>query len=326
MVTAVGAWETDDDAPLLVEALDRLGISAGPVRWDDPDADWGSFDLVVVKSPWDYTDRPDQFLQWAESTAAMTPVLNPVEIIRWNSDKRYLAELADFGLPVVPTHYLSPSDLSPGGWPGGSTGEPTGGPSPLTEVLLAQFPGDDLSGSIVVKPTVSVGSKDTARYDSGQVSAAAEHATALLRDGREVMVQPYFDTVELSGETGLVFFRGVFSHAFRKGPLLSQGASNVDGLYAVEDISPRTPSSRELSLANSIVAAVQSRFPTSDLLYTRVDLLENDDRQPFLLELELIEPSYFLVTDPAGPERAATAYQAALTKVRGGRPPAVELP
>ncbi len=317
-MTATGAWETDDDSPLLIEALNGLGISAGPVRWDDPEADWGSHDLVVIKSPWDYTDRPGQFLAWADSTAAVTTVLNPVEIIRWNSDKRYLAELAGLGLPVVPTHYLSPNDLPPGG--------PAPGSNPLTEVLLAQFVGGDQPGSIVVKPTVSVGSKDTARYESGQVSVAAEHATALLRDGREVMVQPYFDTVERSGETGLVFFRGVFSHAFRKGPLLSQGASNVDGLYAVEEISPRTPSPRELSLANEIVAAVQARFPTADLLYTRVDLLEGDDREPILLELEMIEPSYFLATDPAGPARAASAYQAALRQVRGGRPPSVELP
>lgn len=318
MVTAAGAWETDDDAPLLIDALDQLGISAGPVRWDDPDADWGSHDLVVIKSPWDYTDRPQQFLSWAESTSALTTVLNPAEVIRWNSNKRYLAELADLGLPVVPTHYLSPTDLA--------SPDPADGSSGLAEVLLAQFPGKDHSGSIVVKPTVSVGSKDTARYDSGQVTVAADHAMALLQDGREVMVQPYFDTVERTGETGLVFFGGVFSHAFRKGPLLSQGASNVDGLYAIEDISPRTPSPRELSLSNAIVAAVQSRFPTSDLLYTRVDLLEGDDREPFLLELEMIEPSYFLATDIDGPARAAAAYHAALMEVRRGRPPLVELP
>ncbi len=324
LVTAAHAWETDDDAPLLIAALEVLGITAGPVRWDDNAVDWTSFDMVVLKSPWDYTDRHGEFAAWTESTAAVAPLFNSIGIIRWNSDKRYLADLAELGIPVVSTHYVSPGDL-----PADASGQRV--LQYLHDALATQFADNAHAGdgtgpapdgadkpSIVVKPTVSAGSKNTARYGRDQLESATHHALELLRAGRTVMVQPYLDSVEQSGETGLVYLGGEFSHAFRKGPLLSQGKSDVDGLFAVEHITPRRPSAAELRLGERTVAAVAGRFPAADILYTRVDLLRSDDDQPVLLELEMVEPSYFLTTDPASPARAALAYRSALERVRGG--------
>lgn len=323
LVTAEQAWEADDDAALLVEALARLGVSAAPARWDDASVDWAGFAMAVLKSPWDYSDRHDEFIAWAEATAAIVPVFNPIEVVRWNCDKRYLEELSVMGLPVVPTRYISPKDLAPAGavtaaGESAETASAEGERVWIGEALRSQFPHDGGSSSIVVKPTVSAGSKDTARYAVAQLPAAVDHTLDLLRAGREVMVQPYLDSVEQAGETGLIFFNGEFSHAFRKGPLLSEGQSNVEGLFAVENISPRVPSLAERSLAERTVTAIAARFPNCGLLYTRVDLLLGEDGEPFLLELEMVEPSYFLTTDPGAAQRAAAAYKAALDKVRGG--------
>lgn len=298
LVTARGAWQTDDDALPLVAALDELSIAAEPAVWDDAGVDWATFDLVVLRSPWDYTDRVEEFLAWADRVQAVAQLVNPADMLRWNTDKRYLGELHALGLSVVPTTYLLAADHA--------------------EIdSRLELP---LLGDFVVKPTVSSGSRNTARYTQDEHATAEAHARRLLAVGRDVMVQPYIGSVDLVGETGMLFFGGAFSHGFRKGPLLGDGPAKVDGLYAQEQIDPRHPDAAELQLADDVLRAVAQRFGGAMPVYSRVDVLRGERGQPMVLELELTEPSYFLATDPLSAQRAAAAYAIALR--RGSEPAA----
>ncbi len=242
--------------------------------WDDPAARWEDFDLVVVRSTWDYAERRDEFVAWAERVGAR--LCNPPEVVRWNTDKRYLAELDAAGLPVVPTTFLEP-----------------GAPIVLPDVPC------------VVKPAVSAGSRDTARHDHPR--GAAEHARSLLDAGRVVMVQPYLDGVDAAGETALLYVEGAYDHAIRKGPLLLGGTAEVDGLFAPEAIAPREPGAQERAVGDAVVAFVAERFG-GPLLYARVDLLPTP-RGPVVLELELTEPSLFLACSEGAAARFADAVR-----------------
>jgi glutathione synthase/RimK-type ligase-like ATP-grasp enzyme len=284
LATAADVWRDDTDAAPTAAALERAGVRTEPLVWDDPSVDWAAWDLVVVRSTWDYVPRRDEFLAWAERVQAATDLANPASVLRWNTDKHYLRDLAATGVPVVPTTFLDAGVATP---------------HDVDDAVASR-------GEVVVKPAVSAGSKDTVRHAAGDREAAAAHARALLDAGRDVMVQPYLAAVDDVGETGLVHFDGVLSHAFRKGPLLAVGGGPVTGLYAEESISPRTASAAERAVAGAVLAAA-SRLLGVDLLYARVDLLDGPDGSPVLLELELCEPSFFLATDPAAADRFAAA-------------------
>jgi glutathione synthase/RimK-type ligase-like ATP-grasp enzyme len=265
-VALAGCREIDDpDEPALIEALDRAGVVADGHPWD-ADADWSAYDLVVVRSTWDYVSRLDEFLSWAD---AVPRLANPASVLRWNTDKRYLAELADGGVSVVPTTYIGAGDEF----------------TPPT-------------GDYVVKPTVSAAAMDTNRYGPGDEAAAREHVSRLLAANREVMVQPYLASVETQQETSLLFLGGKYSHGAHKGRVLT----GVGALSPTEwDLGPREPSAAERELADAVLAAVDE-----PLLYARVDLLAGEDG-PLLLELELTEPFLFLDFDEGAADRFASA-------------------
>ncbi len=237
------------------------------VDWDDAGIDWAGFALVVVRSVWDYTRRRGELLDWAARVAALAPLANPPEILRWNSDKRYLLDLARAGVPVVPTTIAAPGE--PVAWP---------------------------EGEVVVKPTVSAGSIDTDRYPRARRAEARAHVARLHADGRTAMVQPYLSAVESRGETALVFLDGAMVHAVRKGPMLMPGLVTVGGLFVEEDIRPAMAGSAERRVAEQTLAAIPGR--DAPLLYARVDVVFSDDGEPLVLELELVEPSLFLAYAP----------------------------
>lgn len=278
LATSSFLGDLEADERLVLEPLRALGVDARPAVWDDPAEDWPAFDLVVVRSVWDYTDRREAFVAWARSVPRLA---NPAEVIAWNTDKRYLAELAAAGIATVPTTFLEPGD---------AVAVPDG------------------AGEVVVKPTVSAGSRDTGRYAAADPGATA-HAEALLAAGRTVMVQPYLEGVDSAGETALVSFAGSYSHAIRKAALLAPGAAPRDEPELSEAIAPRTPSAVEHAVADRVLAFVSERF--GEPLYARVDLVPGADGEPVLIELELTEPSLFLGTDPRAPERLARAIAAA---------------
>jgi glutathione synthase/RimK-type ligase-like ATP-grasp enzyme len=274
LASAVATVGQDPDEPLLVAALARAGAAAEGAPWD-VDTRWEDFDLVVLRSTWDYPERRDEFLGWLDRVGSVTELANPPAIVRANTDKRYLATLAAAGVPTVPTTFVDPG-------------------SPLAVPDARSF---------VVKPAVSAGSRNTIRCGPGHRGAAEALTTRLHADGRTVMVQPYVASVDDRGETAMTYFDGAWSHALRKGPLLTEGAGPVEGLHAPEELLPRVPSAREHAVAEAALAALGA----DDLLYARVDLVEDDDGEPVVLEVELTEPSVFLTHVPEAAERFAHA-------------------
>lgn len=273
----------DDDDRLLTTTLAARDLTVVPAVWDDPAVDWTRFDLTVIRSTWDYPPRRDEFVRWARS---VPDLVNPADVVAWNTDKRYLVELAHAGLPVVPTSWLAPST------------------SPWRP---------DAAGEWVVKPAVGAGSRDAGRYqlaDAAQYGLAVAHVGRLWATDRVAMAQPYLPTVEDHGETAMVFLGGRFSHAVRKGPLLTGPDVASDELYKQEDISPRVPSGAELALADRILAAVPGG--PGRLLYARVDLVHGLDGAPLLMELELTEPSLYLQHCPGAVDSFAAAIAAAI--------------
>ena len=254
------------------------------VDWDDPAADWGAFGLVVVRSPWDYTRRHAEFLAWADRVAARTTLANPPGVLAWSTDKRYLGDLAAAGVPVIETAYAAPGEAM--SWPE--------------------------AGEVVVKPTISAGSIDTARHLAAARTEAEAHVARLHADGRTAMAQPYLSRVEGErGETALVFLDGVFSHAARKGPMLIPGLRVVGDLFVEEDIRATEATPAEREVADAALDAVPGG--RGDLLYARVDLVPDDEGRPVVLELELVEPSLFLAFSPGAADRVADAIGARLS-------------
>ena len=281
LVSCTQALPIDEDLPPLAEALSALGGQPACIDWA-AGVDLAGYDAAVLRSAWDYAERRDAFLDWARLASQVTRLLNPFDVVRWNTDKHYLTDLAAASVPVVPTTFVEPAATA---W---------------------ALPGAD---EVVVKPAVGAGSRDAARYGSDEGAAIDRHVARLLAQGRAVMIQPYLRPVDQVGETVLVYFSGVFSHALAKGPLLQRGAGLVQGLFAQETMAPRTASAAERSLAEKALAAAPHPDP---LTYARADVVRDDNDEPVLLELELVEPSVFHAHAPGSAARFAEAIIASV--------------
>lgn len=249
----------DGDDAELVAALRKHGLHARWLSWDDPGT--LDVDLVILRATWDYIDRLDEFLGW---TTSVRNLINAPNVVAWNTDKRYLDDLAAAGVPTIPSRFFAPGER-------------------------ARVPG----GEVVVKPAVGAGSIGAQRFiDPGE---ARRHIAELQSEGRTVLVQPYDKRVE-DGETALVFLGGRQSHAFTKGPILPPpgGRPEFDesGTYAEESLTPAEPDFELWDVGHAALAAAAARLDidVAELLYARVDILGGPS-DPQLLELELVEPS-----------------------------------
>jgi glutathione synthase/RimK-type ligase-like ATP-grasp enzyme len=225
----------EGDGRLLLDALAGEGLEAEIHSWDAV-VDWGAFDLVVIRTTWDYWDRREQYLAWTRSVPRL---VNSADVVAWNTDKTYLRRLEAAGIPTVPTTWISAGDTY--------------------ELPTTPF---------VVKPSVSAGARETAAYEGGD-PAAHGHIERVLASGKTVMLQPYVHAVDTQGETAVLVFGGKVSHAARKSPVLTVGGGEAGlGSWSME---PRTASDAEVALALQVVAEVASWG--EELLYARVDLL-----------------------------------------------------
>ncbi|MDT5076415.1 MAG: hypothetical protein QOJ80_1052, partial [Mycobacterium sp.] len=251
--------EGDGDDAELVAALRRRGLQARWLAWDDPESEQA--DLVIVRATWDYIERLDEFLAW---TKRVPNLLNAPAVVAWNTDKRYLADLAAAGVPTVPSEFFAPGE----------------------RVRVPR-------GEVVVKPAVGAGSVGAQRFTADD--AARAHAAELQSEGRTVLVQPYDPRIE-AGETALVFIAGRQSHAFTKGPILpppgSTPAFDDSGTYAEESLRPAEPDFELWDVGHGALAAAAAQLgiAVEEFLYARVDVIGGPD-DPRLLELELVEPS-----------------------------------
>ena len=279
LVSSERGLRVDPDLPLASAALREVGLTADLVRWDDPDVDWDGYALSVVRSCWDYAWRRAEFLDWADRTPRLH---NAPAVLRWNTDKTHLRDLEAAGVPVVPTVWAPTS--------------------------VAELP---VAGEWVVKPSVSAGSRDTARWsDPG---AALRHAAELAAAGRTAMVQPYLPSVDSDGETAVLVIGGEFSHAVRKGPLLVRGEGVRQDRDSRGDLRPVAADPAQQALVRSVLDTVAGMSPAARrLLYARVDLVRDVGGRWVVLELELTEPSLFLPQAPEAAGRFARAVAEAL--------------
>ena len=286
LVTTRAAHGLDEDMAPLVAAFAAAGARTAVVDWDDAAVDWAAFDSVLLRSSWDYAERRDEFLAWAERVAACTQLLNPLPVVRWSTDKHYLAQLAAQGVPTVPGEFVEPGlDAA---------------------AAVTAFLARHESREVVVKPAVGAGSRDAQRHAAAALAPIIAHVARLLAQGRSVLVQPYLASVDEVGETALVYIEGQYDHAFRKGPLLRSGAGATGGLFAPEEITARVPGADELDAGARAVAAIPGGAP----LYARVDLIRDAAGAPRLLELELAEPSLYFNYAPGSAQRFVTAVLA----------------
>ena len=279
--------EQFDEDELIVDALARRGVEAGFVSWDVEGTDWGEFELVVIRSTWDYWERPVEFVRWAEGVGDR--LRNRPEVIAWNVDKAYMGELAEAGLAVVPTAFVRQGDPVP-----------------------------ELEGEAVVKPTVSAGGRDTGRFTPGVHREARELVVRITGQGRVAMVQPYLADVDSKGETALVHVAGEFTHALRKravlrpdevAPLRDDALGAAEAMYDPELVQASEASAAERAVAADVLAFVTERFGEPPL-YARVDLVPGPEGEPVLIELEVVEPCLYLHESPATAERLAEAIVA----------------
>lgn len=277
------------DLPALRAALEQRGISVTTPDWRDAGVDWSVVDLAVIRSTWDYSLFLGQFRQWLNDVSSLTRVLNCPQVIGWNLDKKYMTELQRWGIAVVPTVLATTVDQAA---------------ARLAEVEAR---------AVVVKPTVSAGSRDTGLFTVAD-PAAQRLAEMILALGKTVMIQPAIASVAAEGELALILFDGVRSHAVRKGPLLEHGGGLIGGEYT-EVIAPVRPTPEQWDLAEAAavaaVAAIGHRECCADqsLLYARIDIVTGDDGSPLVLEAELFEPSLFIDTAVDAADRFAAAVQ-----------------
>lgn len=265
--------DLDPDSPVLMAALKAGGVDAALAIWDDPSVTWEDYELVVIRSTWDYVDRRDEFLRWARSIGHL---LNPYGVIEYSTDKHYLRDLEAHGLRVVPSRFCDVGE------------EPT--------FFDADF---------VVKPCVGAGSMDASRYTKDDVESARTHVAALHAKGRDVLIQPYVDSVDSEGERALVFIDGAFSHAMTKAAMLNVSELDRDGLFRLAQMARGPAETDAVIYAEEVLSA--KGF--SHLLYGRVDLVRMNEGWA-IMELELVEPSLFLTYD----DQAATKLTSAIAK------------
>ena len=230
--------------------------------------------------------RREEFLAWLDRAGRMTRVFNPLDVVKWSLDKRYLAELADAGVSVIETRFVASGDTD--AW---------------RDVL------DELGNDIVVKPTVSNGANNTARYReaASDIDEIVRHAARITATGSIAMAQAYQPAIDTAGETGMVWLNGEFSHAFRKGAILHEEPDMDNGLFAAEDIEARTPTAAEMGVGAQVMEFLRRKFGAAPL-YGRVDVIPDANGAPQVMELELVEPSMFLHHAPGADARVADAF------------------
>lgn len=264
LITCSKLPEPDTDEPLLLRALHDKGLRAAMFAWDGPGNAHPDARVSVLRSTWNYHHALPAFLSWVDTEAARAPLHNRADVVRWNTDKVYLADLGGAGLGVVPTVYVE-----------------RGSSQDLAAIMNERGWTD-----AVVKPRVSGGSFATTRHSlarlcGGELAKAAE--------SRALMVQPYVSTVDGRGERSYIFVDGELTHAIRKSPRLAGQAESVTPV-PLDDI--------DVAFATRVMSFATAKFGER-ALYARVDVARDERDAPVVMELEMVEPSLFLVHSEA---------------------------
>lgn len=275
-----------DDA-LAHAPLAALGWRVDDVPWDRPGVDWDAYELVVIRSAWDYHKRPSAFLEVLEEIdRSQARLENGLATVIWNLSKRYLVDLARRGVPTVPTVWrqrLGPGKLLP---------------------LLDEIDADE----VVLKPQIGASAVGTFRLDRDSARERAHEVETYFAD-RALLAQPFLSAVLDEGEYSLFRFDGEHSHCVRKTPKVADFRVQEEHGGDIRAVEPEPA----LLAAGAAALAALGEAP----LYARVDLVRANDGATFqLMELELVEPSLYLRTAPGAPERFARAIATRMDRLR----------
>lgn len=292
LATCADFPELDEDNRALPDALRERGIEPRIAVWNDADADWSQAGMVVLRSVRDYArkGRYQEFLAWSRSVRRL---LNPHEVLVWNSDKHYLNRLAGLGVPTIPTTWLEPEAKY------------------SKHQVHTRFPAH---GDFVVKPAISSGGRGTGRYtatDARSRSEAINDAVHHLGRGRSVMVQRYLEEVDRKGEVSLVYLNGVLSHAVEKAPMLHPSFRSTDQVHE-EIVTAREPSQQEWLWGEQVRKAIHQLIKETagrdiQLLFNRVDVVGDGQGGFYLMEVSLIDAGLYLGSTPGALDNFADA-------------------
>lgn len=253
-------WFIDDD--LVHAPLRELGWQVQNVPWED-NVDWGEYDLVVIRSPWDYQHKLQKFkgvLKEIDDSSAM--LCNSLDLVLWNIDKNYLSELEGKGVELVPT--IRKDSLR-------------------TEDIRQAFETFD-TDDIVVKPMIGANADDAYRLSNKRPDAYGELESVF--EGRQCMIQPFMKHVIDEGEFSLMYFYGELSHVVLK--TVGDGDYRVQEEHGGGVVDVNSPTAALLQAGSRAMSAL----PETPL-YARVDLVRTPDDTFALMELELIEPCLY---------------------------------
>lgn len=258
LVGCVELPEPDPDEQPLLRALWDEGIEAEVLGWDDPLVDPSQYDACLLRATWNYPWVVEPFKSWVKHAGSATRLVNPADVVKWNIDKKYLLELEEAGVPVVPSTFVG-----------------QGEPADVSEIAESHG-----WGRFVIKPAVSAGSYLTRLFGSSSLDEAQAFLNTCLRE-RDMMIQEYRPEVEQGGERALVWIGGELTHSIVKDVRFADHEERVRSGKIGDD---------ERAMCEWVLGAVP--FELSELLYARVDVIRTEEGI-MLSELELIEPSLY---------------------------------
>lgn len=254
---------------LLIPIFRENGYTVSPEIWDDSEVDWSSFDIVLIRSTWDYYLKPVEFKNWiSQFINSKTRLINSAEMVLKNSHKFYLKELANKGVSIIPTIFSS------------------------EKIELEKL---KMWEKIVIKPAVSAGSHETEIFEVNMLTQ--EVLDNKTRTG-DWLVQPFLEEIKDAGEISMLFFGGNFSHAIQKVP--KSGDFRVQKQFGAQYLKFE-PSTTLLSIAKNIV-----EIAGKESVYARIDGVMTQNGF-LLMEVEMIEPDLFFEHTLDGPNRFVEA-------------------
>lgn len=255
--------DPDLDIPYVVEASKKINLDLSFTNWQDQNINWNKFDAAMIRSTWNYVPFRDEFVLWSKKVEKQTKLFNSSEIIEWNTDKKYLNELENLGIPIIPTKYCKNIEES-------------------QNQLSWAF---EQASAIAIKPSIGAGARLAGRATN--IDQANELLNKIFANNRIAMIQPYVESVDSDGEKAIVVIDGELSHVANKVPALTKGGHG-DGAGFVEI-------NEDLV---EIFEVVKSKLKFwNELLYARIDVVKLNNSY-VLMELELAEPWLFMKYRP----------------------------
>jgi glutathione synthase/RimK-type ligase-like ATP-grasp enzyme len=272
-----GDFVIDDEHAL--QPLAGIGWETSVLSWRQKDIPWSEFDVVIIRSTWDYWDDVEGFLHALQDIDQQTRLANPLSLVRWNLAKTYLRDLERNGVPIVPTLWKDHLDLQ------------------AVQACFTELASDE----IVIKPVIGANGVDAFRLHSAMPVSEFEKVAACFpaKAGRAAMAQPFMPHILDEGEYSLFYFNGKYSHAILKVPAAGEFRSQEERGAEIRSVNP------EALLRSRVEQAIATLKPAP--LYARIDLVRDAERDFRIMELELIEPSMYLRTEAGAPARFAQA-------------------